>query len=102
MKIKLTTETSTSSYGQPMFVIDGDPVDYYRGIKALRKQEGLSTKQLAEICGVSARTVEDWEQGRRSPSKSAMMLLAAWLKEKENKMKKTFKLETIDQCEQPK
>ena len=52
-------------------------------IKAIRKQGGLSTKQLAEICGVSARTVEDWEQGRRSPSKSAMMLLAAWLEKHE-------------------
>lgn len=83
MKIKLTTETSTSSYGQPMFVIDGDPVDYYLGIKAIRKQHGLSTKQLSEICGVSPRTVEDWEQDRRSPSKSAMMLLAAWLEKHE-------------------
>ena len=51
-------------------------------IKAVRKQHGLSRKNLAEICGVSARTVESWEQGRFAPSRPAMMLLAAWLKEK--------------------
>lgn len=79
MNIKLTTETSTSSYGQLMFVIDGNPVDYYQGIKAVRTKYGLNTKTLGEICGTSSRTVEDWEQTRRTPSKPAMMLLAAWL-----------------------
>lgn len=79
MNIKLTTETSTSSYGQRMFVIDGNPVDYYQGIKAVRTKYGLNTKALGEICGASSRTVEDWEQQRRTPSKPAMMLLAAWL-----------------------
>ena len=52
-------------------------------LKAIRSKYGLSRKQLAEICGVSARTVESWEQGLRSPSRSAMMLLKSWLKEKE-------------------
>lgn len=78
MNIKLTTETSTSSYGQRMFVVDGDPVDYYQGIRAVRTKYNLNTKTLGEICGVSARTVEGWEQGR-PVSKPAMMLLAAWL-----------------------
>ena len=52
-------------------------------LKAIRLKHGLSRKKLGEICGVSARTVESWEQGLRSPSKSAMMLLKACLKEKE-------------------
>lgn len=82
MKIKLTTQASTSSYSQPMFVIDDNPVDYYQGIKAIRKQYSLSVKQLSEICGVSPRTIEGWEQGRPMP-KPAMMLLKSWLKEKE-------------------
>ena len=52
-------------------------------LKAIRLKHGLSRKKLGEICGVSARTVESWEQGLRSPSRSAMMLLQSWLKEKE-------------------
>ena len=48
-------------------------------IKSIRKQYGLNTKQFAEICGVSPRTVENWEQGRRMPSNPAMMLLAVWI-----------------------
>lgn len=51
-------------------------------LKAIRTKHGLSRKALAEICGVSARTVEGWEQGR-PVSKPAMMLLKSWLKEKE-------------------
>ena len=87
MKIKLTTEISTSSYGQLMFVIDDNPVDYYQGLKAIRKQYTLSVKQLSEICGVSASAVESWEQGRRSPSKPATMLLAAWLEKQKGEGK---------------
>ena len=52
-------------------------------LKAIRLKHGLSRKKLGEICGVSARTVENWEQGRRAPSKPAMMLLKSWLKEKQ-------------------
>lgn len=79
MKIKLTTQASTSSYGQPMFVIDDNAVDYDQGIRAVRSKYGLNTKELGEICGVSSRTVEDWEQIRRIPSKPSMLLLAVWI-----------------------
>ena len=51
-------------------------------IKALRKKYGLTKKKLGEICGVSQRTVEGWEQGR-SMSKSSEMLLKTWVKERE-------------------
>ena len=44
-------------------------------IKAYRQSLSLSTRALGKICGVSHRTVEDWEQGRRSPNRSAQMLL---------------------------
>lgn len=50
-------------------------------MKEKRKILGMNTAQVGEICGVSKRTVEDWEQNRFFPSKPAMMLLAAWLKE---------------------
>ena len=52
-------------------------------IKAVRYKYGLKTKDLAEICGVSVRSVENWEQGRRSMSKPAIMLLKSWLKDKQ-------------------
>jgi DNA-binding transcriptional regulator YiaG len=44
-------------------------------IRELRLARNLNTKQFGELVGVSARTVEDWEQGRRKPSGSAMILL---------------------------
>lgn len=48
-------------------------------LKEIRKEHNINRKVLANICGVSPRTVENWEQGRRSFPKSAMMLLKAWL-----------------------
>ena len=44
-------------------------------LKAYRKTHSLSTTDIAAICGVSRRTVEDWEQGRHQPSRAACMLL---------------------------
>lgn len=44
-------------------------------IKNLRKKLGLSTAELGARVGVSRRTVEDWEQGRRNPGPSAKILL---------------------------
>lgn len=52
-------------------------------MKNTRKDLGLNTAQIGEICGVSKRTVEDWEQNRFFPSKPAMMLLTAWLEKQE-------------------
>lgn len=36
---------------------------------------GLSQSQFAELMGISVRTLQDWEQGRRSPSGAAKTLL---------------------------
>ena len=36
---------------------------------------GLSQSQFAALMGVSVRTLQDWEQGRRNPSGAAMTLL---------------------------
>ena len=83
MEITLTLNSSASSYDQPVFKIDGQLADYSYGFKAVRKKYNMNTKALGEICGVSPRSVEGWEQGRRSPSKPAMMLLKSWLKDKE-------------------
>ena len=36
-------------------------------IKNLRKSKGLSRAELSRISGISIRTLEDWESGRRQP-----------------------------------
>jgi putative transcriptional regulator len=41
-----------------------------------RNRTGLSRQQFAEVLGVSARTLEGWEQGRRKPTGAARSLLA--------------------------
>ncbi len=40
-----------------------------------RQKTGLSQKRFAELMGVSVRTLQDWEQGRRNPSGAAASLL---------------------------
>lgn len=75
--MKLTTNHSASSYGVPVFV-DGDnnPLEYADGFRRVRQLKGWSTADLAEQVGVSARTVEGWEQGRM-PSKPALIILSS-------------------------
>jgi putative transcriptional regulator len=41
----------------------------------IRTKTGLSQVRFAELLGVSARTLQDWEQGRRAPSGAARTLL---------------------------
>ena len=40
-----------------------------------RQKAGLSQAQFAELLGISKRTLQDWEQGRRSPSGAAQALI---------------------------
>jgi putative transcriptional regulator len=40
-----------------------------------RARTGLSQKKFATVLGVSPRTLQDWEQGRRKPSGAARSLL---------------------------
>jgi len=41
-----------------------------------RKATGLSQSQFAVLLGVSVRTLQGWEQGRKQPSGAARTLLA--------------------------
>lgn len=45
-------------------------------IAETRSRVGLSQTQFAEVLGVSTRTLQEWEQGRRQPSGAARALLA--------------------------
>ena len=40
-----------------------------------REKSGLSQAKFAALLGVSVRTVQDWEQGRREPNAAAKTLL---------------------------
>ena len=44
-------------------------------IKAIREMTGLSQTRFASLIGVSKRTLENWEQGRRQPTGPAKALL---------------------------
>lgn len=44
-------------------------------ILRVRLKSGLSQTQFASALGVSKRTLEQWEQGRREPSGAAKQLL---------------------------
>ncbi len=41
-----------------------------------RARVGLSQSEFARLLGVSVRTLQEWEQGRRAPSGPARTLLA--------------------------
>ena len=44
-------------------------------VREIRRKVGLSQSRFATLLGVSVRTLQDWEQGRRSPSGAARTLL---------------------------
>ena len=44
-------------------------------MKAIREGVGLSQSAFAALMGVSLRTLQDWEQGRRQPTGPARALL---------------------------
>jgi putative transcriptional regulator len=45
-------------------------------IVAMRERTGLTQKDFAALVGVSSKTLENWEQGRRQPTGPAAVLLA--------------------------
>ena len=49
-------------------------------VRAVRKQLNLKRADLAEMLGVSPRTLESWEQGKRKPSGAASVLLRIAMK----------------------
>jgi putative transcriptional regulator len=44
-------------------------------VLTMRKAMGLSQRVFAKLVGVSVKTLQNWEQGRRQPSGPAAVLL---------------------------
>lgn len=44
-------------------------------VSSIREGTGLSQAKFAALLGVSIRTLQEWEQGRRAPSGAARTLL---------------------------
>jgi len=47
----------------------------YSPVMQARAASGLTQAQFAALMGVSMRTLQEWEQGRRKPSGAAQTLL---------------------------
>jgi putative transcriptional regulator len=47
----------------------------------IRERTGLSQAKFAALLGVSVRTLQEWEQGRRAPSGAARTLLMVTAKD---------------------
>ena len=52
-------------------------------VAAGRAMLGLSQDQFAQMLGISVRTLHNWEQGRRKPSRAARVLLRVALRHPE-------------------
>ena len=48
----------------------------YSPVIAARQNSGMSQTDFARLLGVSVRTLQGWEQGRRQPTGAAKTLLA--------------------------
>ena len=59
-------ELKSGEYGRVVNVPD---------VASIRAKTGLSQSRFAVLLGVSVRTLQDWEQGRRAPSGAARTLL---------------------------
>ncbi len=48
-------------------------------ILKIRKSNNLTQQKFADALGVSVRTVQDWEQGRRHPDRRSKIALKAFI-----------------------
>ena len=69
--LKLLKSVREMKAGQAARVTKVDPNE----VAQARQRSGLSQTQFAEALGISKRTLQEWEQGRRSPSGAAQTLI---------------------------
>jgi putative transcriptional regulator len=53
-----------------VFVVEKKP-----DVKSIRSRLGVSQSEFASLLGISVRTLENWEQGHRTPKGPARVLL---------------------------
>jgi putative transcriptional regulator len=64
--LKGVREIKRGQYGRVINIPD---------VASIREKTGLSQARFAQLLGVSVRTLQDWEQGRRAPFGAARTLL---------------------------
>ncbi len=65
-----------AGHRKPSRIYEIDPLD----IKLIREKLRVSQSEFAMLIGVSPRTLQNWEQGRRSPEGPAKALLTVALR----------------------
>ncbi|MEW6668063.1 MAG: helix-turn-helix domain-containing protein [Thermodesulfobacteriota bacterium] len=60
-----------------VFTVEASP------LASARLRIGLSQREFAKMLGVSLRTLQEWEQGRRTPSGAAKSLITIAIKKPE-------------------
>jgi putative transcriptional regulator len=69
--LKLLKSVREMKSGQAARVTQVEPTE----VAQARQESGLSQTQFAEVLGISKRTLQEWEQGRRAPSGAARTLI---------------------------
>lgn len=69
--LKLLQSVREMKAGQAARVTKVEPNE----VAQARQGSGLSQTEFAEALGISKRTLQEWEQGRRSPSGAAQTLI---------------------------
>lgn len=76
--------------------------NFFKRLKMARKSQQLSQEELAELVGVSAKTVYKWEQGKVSPElrrlsdlATALQVRQAWFFEDESDENGASTLDTL-------
>jgi DNA-binding transcriptional regulator YiaG len=63
---------------RPRVVPDGPPVRFVaKGLRSLRARLGVSAAELAQLMGVSAQSVYNWEHKKSTPRKEQLASLVA-------------------------
>jgi putative transcriptional regulator len=69
--LKLLQSVREMKAGQAARVTKVEPNE----VAQARQKSGLSQTEFADVLGISKRTLQEWEQGRRSPSGAAQTLI---------------------------